>query len=239
MPLYRALGREVAGAQYRISMSAEVLRTLGGRDVPLRGATASDVGPFLTGLHDGNVAQRANGPRLPTETEATEQLTEDGMMSYVAPGGHVVYEWAEEDLVVSYLSADTPEVARALWSVVGSGASVVRNVVAYVAPSDAIHFLLPEEVAHETYLRRWMLRVMDAPTAVAARGYAPGVVGAAGVSLQDQLLPHTSSNTSSPAKPAKLGVCGRHVYQLNSTFPGSGNERLSSCLGLADALCSQ
>jgi GNAT superfamily N-acetyltransferase len=90
VPLYRALGWEVAGAQHRISMSAEALRTLGGKNVPLRSATASDVGPFLTSLRDRYVAQRANGPRLPTETEATEQLTDDGMMSYVAPGGHVV-----------------------------------------------------------------------------------------------------------------------------------------------------
>jgi predicted acetyltransferase len=194
VPLYRALGWEVAGAQYRISMSAEALRTLGGRDVPLRSATASDVGPFLASLHNRYVAERANGPKLPTEAEATEQLTDTGMMSYVAPGGHVVYEWADEDLVVSYLCASTPEAARALWSVVGSGSSVVQNVVAYVAPGDAVHLLLPEEAAHETYLRRWMLRVMDARMAVAARGYAPGVVGAAGVSLQDPLLPGNSGS---------------------------------------------
>lgn len=194
MPLYRALGWEVAGAQYRISMSAESLRTLGGTDVPLRTATTSDVGPFLTSLQDGYVAQRANGPRLPTETEAAEQLTDDGMMSYIAPGGHVVYEWAGEDLVVSYLSADTPEVARALWSVVGSGSSVAHTVEAYIAPDDAIHLLLPEEVAHETYLKRWMLRVLDAGMAVAARGFSPGVAGSAGVSLQDQLLPGNSGS---------------------------------------------
>jgi predicted acetyltransferase len=194
IPMYRALGWEVAGAQYRITMSAEALRTLGGRDVALRSATASDVGPFLAALHERYVVQRANGPKLPTETEAREQLTDDGMMSYFAQGGHVVYEWSGEDLVVSYLSADTPQVARALWSVVGSGASVARNVVAYLAPQDAIHLLLPEEASHETYLKRWMLRVLDARNSVAARGFSPGVTGSVGFALQDRLLPDNSGS---------------------------------------------
>lgn len=189
IPMYRALGWEVAGAQYRISMSAEALRNLGRGDVPLRTANSSDVEPFLAGLHERYVSQRANGPKLPTATEAGELLTDAGMMSYLTTGGHVVYEWAKEDLVVSYLAADTPEVARALWSVVGSGSSVARNVRAYVAPLDAIHLLLPEEVDHETYLKRWMLRVLDVRKAVAARGFPPGLTGSAAFALQDQLLP--------------------------------------------------
>jgi predicted acetyltransferase len=134
IPVYRALGWEVAGAQHRISMSAQSLRNLGGKDVPKRTATESDVGPFRRTLYERYGAQRANGPRLPSESEAREQLTDDGMMSYVTDGGHVVYEWSNEDLVVSYLSAVTPEIARTLWSVVGSGSSIVKNVVAYVAP---------------------------------------------------------------------------------------------------------
>lgn len=194
IPMYRALGWEVAGAQYRVSMSAEALRTLGGRDVPLRKARESDVGPFLASLRQRYVAQRANGPKLPTEPEAGEQLTGDGMMSYLAPGGHVVYKWAGEDLVISYLSADTPDVARALWAVVGSGSSVVRNVVAYLAPQDALHLLLPQEVSHETYLKRWMFRVLDVRKSVAARGFPPSVTGSAGFVLQDQLLPGNSGS---------------------------------------------
>lgn len=194
IPIYRSLGWEVAGAQHRISMSAEALRTLGGKDVPLRAATESDVEPFLKSLHDGYAAQRANGPKLLSIAEAKEQLTDDSMMSYVTEGGHVVYEWHENDLVVSYLCADTPEIARALWSVVGSGSSIARKVVAYVAPDDPIHLLLPEEVAKETYVKHWMLRVMDAPKAVAARGFSPAVTGAATVLLEDPLLPDNSGS---------------------------------------------
>jgi predicted acetyltransferase len=210
IPVYRTLGWEVAGAQYRISMSAEALRTLGGKGAPLRIATGSDVTPFRTSLSDRYAAQRANGPRLPSQSEAREQFTGDGVMSYVADGvmsqvadgvmsqvadgGLVAYEWAEQDLVVSHISADTPEVARALWATVGSGSSVVKKVMAYVAPDDPIHLLLPEEVAHQAYLRRWMLRVVDVRKAVAARGFSPCVTGSAAVVLKDGLLPGNSGS---------------------------------------------
>jgi predicted acetyltransferase len=194
IPIYRALGWEVAGAQHRISLSARSLRNLGGQDVPLRSASESDVKPFRKSLHDRYGAQRANGPKLPSESEAREQLTDEAMISYVTDGGHVIYEWSNEDLVVSYISGDTAQIARALWSVVGSGSSIVKTVVAYVAPDDPIHLLLPEEVAHETYLKRWMLRVVDVPKAVSARGFSPAVSGSAPVALQDPLLPGNSGS---------------------------------------------
>lgn len=175
-------------------MSADALRTLGGKEAILRPATESDVEPFLRTLHERYTAQRANGPKLPTAAEAKRQLTGDGMMSYVTGGGHVVFTWRGDDLAVSHLSADTPDVARALWSVVGSGSSIAKNVVAYVAPDDPIHLLLPEEVANETYLKRWMFRVMDAPKAVAARGFSPAVTGWATVVLEDSVLSGNSGS---------------------------------------------
>jgi len=192
LPMYRALGWEVVGAQHRISMSAEALRTLGGKDVHVRTATESDVEPFMNSLRDRYAAQRANGPKLPSFAEAREQLTDDARMSYVTEGGFVVYEWHEGDLMVSYLLADTPEIARALWSVVGSGSSIATKVVAYLSPDDPIHLLLPEEVSHESQLTRWMLRVMDAPKAIAARGFSPHVTGTTTICLKDPLLPHNS-----------------------------------------------
>lgn len=194
IPIYRTLGWEVVGAQHRISMSADALRTLGGKGAPLRAVTESDVEPFLKSLHERYAAQRANGPKLPTVAEAKEQLTDADMMSYVTDGGHVVYEWDKGDLVVSYLSGDTPEITRALWSVVGSGSSIAKKVVAYLAPDDPIHLLLPEEVAHETQLKRWMLRVMDAPKAIAARGFSSAVTVSAALTIEDSLLPGNSGS---------------------------------------------
>jgi predicted acetyltransferase len=190
--MYRTLGWEIVGAQHRISMSGDALRTLGGKDVHLRVATEADVEPFRRSLGDRYAAQGANGPKVPSIAEAREHLTDVGMMSYVTEGGLVVYEWHEGNLVVSYLSGDTPDIARALWAVVGSGSSVAKKVVAYVSPDDPIHLLLPEEVAHESRLTRWMLRVLDTPKAIAARGFSSSVTGAATILLEDPLLPANS-----------------------------------------------
>jgi len=194
IPLYRGLGWEVAGGQYRISMSAEALRTLGGKGVSLRTANESDLEPFRQSLNDGYAAQLANGPKMLSAAEAKEQLLGDGAMSFLTDGGHVVYEWRKENLEVSYLQADTPKTARALWSVVGSGSSIAKKVVAYVAPDDPIHLLLPDEVAHETYVKRWMFRVMDVPKAIAARGFSPVVTGSVALALEDPLLPGNSGS---------------------------------------------
>jgi len=194
IPVYRALGWEVAGGLCRISISAEALRSLGGKGVLLRTMAESDIEPFRQSLHDGYAAQRADGPKMLDGAEAKERLTGDGLMSYVTDGGHVIYKWHGEDLVVSYLSADTPETARALWSVVGSGSSIAKKVLAYAAPDDPIHLLLPQEVAHETYVQRWMLRVMHAPRAVAARSFSPAVTGSAALALDDSLLSGNSGS---------------------------------------------
>ena len=220
IPMYRALGWEVAGAQYRINLPPEALRTLGGKDIQLRRATESDVEPFLTRLHDRYVVERANGPKLPTRSEAREQLIDEGMMSYVGDGGHVVYEWAKEDLVVSYLSADTPEIARTLWSVVGSGSSIVRSVVAYVAPDDPIQLLLPEEIAHEMYLKRWMLRLLDVQKAVAARGFSPAVAGSARYKNDlDILYPSPDATADVVVAPIRGSAHGGRVTQLLQDSP--------------------
>jgi len=120
--------------------------------------------------------------------EAKEQFTGEGMMSYLIDGGHVVYEWHEGDLFVSSLSAENPEILRSLWSVVGSGSSIAKKVLAYVAPDDPIHLMLSEEVANETRVKRWMLRVMDASKAVAARGFSPFVTGSAAVTIDDPII---------------------------------------------------
>src|ERR1035437_3626094 len=65
-------------------------------------------------------------------------------------------------------------------------------------PDDPIHLLLPEEGAHETHLKRWMLRVMDVPKAIAARGFSPAVTGSAEVALQDPQDAQSSSPRRRP-----------------------------------------
>ncbi len=175
VPVYRRLGWEVAGVQQRISVPSHLLRVLGGRDVAVRRATPADAGAMLA------IERRVyrwgldSGPLLNTPAETGERLEDDAVFSYVCDDGFVMYGWQGSDLLVHQLVADREESVRALWSVVGSGSSTAKTVHAYVGPRDPLHLLLPATVALSVQTERWMLRVLDLPGAIAARGFPSAV----------------------------------------------------------------
>jgi predicted acetyltransferase len=185
---YRRGGWEVVGAQSRIAIDTSHLRGLGSPRVRLRPGGTGDVDRLrgLLARHYGDSG--ASGPKLLTADELEQALTDEEAFSYVADDGFVLYEWQEGDLAVTCLVAQSETTARALWGVVGSGASVAKKVHAYVGPDDPVHLLLAEEAAHEVHQTRWMLRVLDLRGAVAARGYPRSVSGAAGVTVTDPML---------------------------------------------------
>lgn len=86
-----------------------------------------------------------------------------------------MYGWHEGDPLVHQLVAEREESLRALWSVVGSGASTARTVHAYVGPRDPLHLLLPATAEVSGQTQRWMLRLLDLPAAIAARGFPAGI----------------------------------------------------------------
>jgi predicted acetyltransferase len=72
---------------------------------------------------------------------------------------------------------------------VGSGSSTARTVHAYISPNDPVHLLAQLEADKETHVQHWMLRLLDAPAAIAARGFAPGVVAELDFWLDDAEVP--------------------------------------------------
>jgi predicted acetyltransferase len=188
---YRRSGWEIAGVQNRITIDARHLRGLAASDVRVRPGEKADRDLVLDLQARAYAAQRANGAKLLTAGELDDALDADSF-SYFTDDGCVLYEWHEGNLVVSCLLAGSEATARALWSVVGSGSSVAKQVHAYVSPDDPIHLLLPEEAAHDVQQHRWMFRLLDLPAAVAARGFAEHVQGSALLSVQDPLLPSQS-----------------------------------------------
>jgi len=175
VPLYRRLGWEIAGGQHNVRVPSHQLRVLGGRDVEVRRATPADAEAILD--HECRVYERSrdNGPLLHTLPETCENLADPGIFSYVCEDGFVMYGWHAGDLLVHQLVAEREESLRALWSVVGSGSSTAETVSAYVAPHDPLHLLLPATVALPVRTERWMLRLLDLPGAVAARGFPVAV----------------------------------------------------------------
>lgn len=185
---YRRTGWEIVGAQIRLTLDTRHLRGLGSPDVPLRPGNRSDTDLAHRMLSKRYATQNTNGAKLLSQAEIEEALTDEASFSYFTDDGFVFYEWQAGSLFVTCLVVSTASSARALWSVVGSGSSIAKKVHAHVSPDDPIHLLLPEEVAHDARHTRWMLRVLDAPGAVAARGFPAGVSGSGALSLDDPLL---------------------------------------------------
>ena len=187
--LYRRLGYEFAGNRYKFSFQAADLRTLGGKGTAVRKAGPADADLFLELAGKNHAVRRSSGPLIWPRTEVESWLEDENNFAYVADDGFVVYNWSDGDLAVDELMAGSEETARALWATVGSGASIAKSVQAYCPPFDPIHLLAEHEAAGDTRINRWMLRLIDAPAAIASRGFPEGVVLEADLRIDDPELP--------------------------------------------------
>lgn len=176
VPVYRHLGYEFGGSRYKFSFQSADLRRLGGQDVGIRRAGPDDAQRFLEVAGRVNESRRSNGPLIWPLDEIEEWLADEDNTAFLADDGFVLYNWSgDEQLSVDELIAGSEQTARALWATVGSGSSIARTVHAYLPPADPIHFMIETEAAKKAEQQRWMLRLLDAPAAIAARGFAADV----------------------------------------------------------------
>ena len=214
MPIYRSLGWELAGGRYVATVPARSLRTLVGPDAAaqLDGARTADVGAaaapgirragpddtaeVIAVIGRAHQAARDAGPLTWDEGPTRQRLSDPDRYSYLAgDDGYACYGWDGDghgNLVVERVHAITPEALRALWSVIASHSSVARTVTALTAPNDPFWWLTAERDATITKRSMWMLRVVDAPGAIAARGFAPAVSVSVPLEVHDQARPANS-----------------------------------------------
>jgi predicted acetyltransferase len=220
LPVYRRLGWEVAGARHRVAVDTWLLRRLGGRDVAVRPGTVADTETVVGIARSVHRLSRTSGPLVHDVDDTRETLRDPTVFSYLADDGFVLYGWQGSDLRVHELTAGSEQTARALWSVVGSGSSVARTVHAYVAPRDPLHLLLGEGVRPGVEQLRWMLRVLDLPAAVRARGFAPAVSGQAALVVDDPLVPRNTGvwtlQVAGGAGEVVAGSAGRDALRLDA-----------------------
>lgn len=172
-PVYRSVGYERAGAQYRITLPPEPLRTLAAGPVKVRRAEPADAVEITALLRRLHAGARHDGPIDRGEAYFRGLLENERVFAYLAEDGFLAYGWddGDERLAVRRCVAGSAETARALWAVVGSGSSIAEAVSAYVAPGDPLLWLLRDRSDHDVRRVGWMLRVLDAPAAIAARGF--------------------------------------------------------------------
>jgi predicted acetyltransferase len=175
-PIYRSLGWEVAGTSYEAVFPAHALRPLASTKEAVSGvrrAGPGDVPRVREVLRRVHTAARDCGPGVPAEPVLRHALADPQNFCYLADDGVLCYTWRDghDEVFVYCAVAASARTTRALWAIVGSNCWLTDTVRARLAPADPLWWLPPEPVADAVDHDDWMLRVVDAPAAVAARGF--------------------------------------------------------------------
>jgi predicted acetyltransferase len=190
-PVYRAVGYEHAGGQYLLTLPPEPLRTLAVGPVKVRRAGPGDEAEVTALMRRLHAEARHAGPIDRGEDYLRDVLADERVFSYLADDGFLAYGWdgSHERLAVHRCVAGSAEAARALWAIVGSGSSMAGTVRACVAPDDPMLWLLRDRSEDDLRRVSWMLRVLDAPAAIAARGFPAGVSADVPLVIEDEPRP--------------------------------------------------
>lgn len=89
-------------------------------------------------------------------------------------------------IVVHELCADEPDVALALYRLIGTSSTQAELAQVPGPPEHPLLLLLPDQDLKTTEEIRWMLRVVDAPGAIAARAYPRAVRASVDLELSDR-----------------------------------------------------
>lgn len=246
VPLYRGLGWEPAGDYTWLAVPGALLRALGPVEgVTLRPAVEGDLPGIFAAYRrlcaETNGLLERSGPQfdLRPETVLPGALVAEGaegIEGYARAdrrraGHHVDVEaW---DVV-----ATTPAGARALWFALGAGASTVETVRAKVAADDVLPLLAEPRVTVHEHLR-WMLRLVDAPAAVAARGWPGGVRARVDLDVRDDEIPAnagrwrlTVEDGAGSLTPGGEGTVALGVGALSALYAGGADPRALRRTGL-------
>lgn len=183
--IYRPQGWEVVGSQDSTVLPTSLLsraRTQDTRPAVVRAAGADDVQAIAAMYDERGAATNGllcrTGPEFP---DGPQEVLEHDMVALAeddsgAPTGYATYSrgkgyHADSQLKVWELVARTGAAAAALTRSIGSWDSVAPTV-SWGGPSEELARLLPTTLPPAATVQPWMLRVVDAHAAVAARGYA-------------------------------------------------------------------
>lgn len=200
---YRRFGWEFAGEHVHRRVPTRALATLppAPDDVTVRpagreaAAASAPVFAEVAARHDGNLARSE-------VFQARRFDLEDGDYAYVAERdgttiGVLVYHHARSDdpaavydLRVDELVGLDGAAELALWRVLASSTPAAADVGFVSRPADPLLLLLAEdELRAPPRAWHWMLRLVDAPAAVAARGYRQGARATVELEIADARAP--------------------------------------------------
>ncbi len=203
MTIYRSLGWEIAGHRHEVVLPSRALSAMARPDAKaaagIRRPGPADAAEVLEVLGRVHAGARDCGPITWDEPTMRRYLTRPGWYAdkdryaYLAQDGFLGYRWhrGHEEIFVERVVAASAGTTRALWAVAASNSSVAETVRAQVGPSDPLWWMLREQDANIAERESWMLRLLDAPAAIAARGF-PATDLAVPLHITDDLRPANS-----------------------------------------------
>jgi predicted acetyltransferase len=202
LTLYRAAGYELAGHRYQIGASLRDLPTTrgdavltsleagdeAGVEAAYRAVASTRSGFLDRGAHAWRRVREARdgvkSPRLGFVVRGARGIEGYTYLSQSGP------ETARE-LVVFDLAATTPAALTRLVAFFAEHRSTFTRLVAHGTAAEALLLLAPERVFRIELVEHWMLRLVDVPGALAARGYPP-VDLAVDLDVTDRSLPENT-----------------------------------------------
>jgi predicted acetyltransferase len=159
------------------------------RAASLRRAGPGDAAAVIAMLGRVHEAARDCGPITRDAAMVAQWLAGRDVYAYLAGDGFLAYRWQHHDLFVERAEAVSGQTVRAFWTHVGSHASIADKVYARTGPASAFWWLAAERDADIAHRSRWMLRVVDAPAAIAARGFPLAVSASVVLRIHDPVRP--------------------------------------------------
>jgi predicted acetyltransferase len=196
--LYRGAGYEPAGTKCEVSLAASQIG-LSDRELQLRPIEESDE-PAIFEL------QRAHARRFPGHLDRCRFIWHEARHWEGKPGDGSLVELDGRiegylysvpnlrpdfrlDLRVLDVAALTARAGRRLLTFLSDHRSQVETIRWYGSPADPLLALLPEPVYQIQSPGPWMLRIIDVPAALSARGYPEGVEAELHLGVHDRTLP--------------------------------------------------
>jgi predicted acetyltransferase len=242
MTIYRSLGWEIAGHRHVAVLPARSLFTLAKPDdetaAAIRRPGPDDAARVLEVIGRAHENARDCGPVTYDEATVRRWLTRPGRYAdndryaYLASDGFLGYRWhrGNDEIFIDQLAAVSAQTTRALWAVAASNSSVVEAVRAQVGLADPLWWMLREQDARIADRESWMLRLLDAPAAIAARGF-PATDLAVPLRITDDLRPANSGRWDLTVR-AGEGRLSRHRTDLGSPSPAGSSPSRQAPLAL-------
>jgi predicted acetyltransferase len=235
MTIYRSLGWEIAGHRHEAVLPSRALSAMArpepGAAAGIRRPGPDDAAEVLQVVGRAHRDARDCGPITWDEATMRRWLTRPGRYAdtdkygYLAPDGFLGYRWrhGHDEIFVERVVASSAATTRALWALAASNSTVAETVRAQVGPSDPLWWMLREQDANVAERESWMLRLLDAPAAIAARGF-PATDLAVPLQITDDLRPANSGQWDLTVR-AGLGRLSRSRTGASSPSPAAASPR--------------